>query len=72
MQYEKTDVYLTFCITCTFISCNFLYRLQGSGVVKAGPGRARAGPKFVLLMCAQALVLLAQWLSVQQVPSQYQ
>ena len=33
---------------------------------------ARARPKFVLLMCAQALVLLAQSLSVQQVPGQYQ
>ena len=37
-----------------------------------GPGRARAQPKFVLLMCAQVLVLLAQWLSVEQVPGQYQ
>ena len=44
----------------------------GSGVVKAGPGWARARPKFVPLMCMRALVLLAQWLSVQQVPGQYQ
>ena len=43
-----------------------------SGVAKAGPGQARARPKFVLLMCVQALVLLVQWLSVQQVPGQYQ
>ena len=48
-----------------------------SGIAKAGPGRARARPKFVLLMlvplmCAQALVLLVQWLSIQQVPGQYQ
>ena len=43
-----------------------------SGIAKAGPGRAHARPKFVLLMCAQALVLLAQWLSIQQVPGQYQ
>ena len=28
-------------------------------------------PKFVLLMCAQALVLLVQWLSLQQVPGPY-
>ena len=38
---------------------------QASGVAKAGPGQARARPEFVLLMCVQALVLLAQWLSVQ-------
>ena len=43
-----------------------------SGVVKAGPGRAHAQPKFILLTCAQALVLLVQWLSIQQVPTQYQ
>ena len=43
-----------------------------SGVVKAGPGWACARPKFVLLTCARALVLLAQWLSIQQVPGQYQ
>ena len=41
-----------------------------SGVAKAGPGRARA--KFVRYMCVRVLVLLAQWLSVQQVPGQYQ
>ena len=35
-------------------------------------GVAKAGPKFVRYMCARALVLLAQWLSVQQVPGQYQ
>ena len=40
------------------------YLPTNSGIAKAGPGRARARPKFVLLMCAQALVLLAQWLSV--------
>ena len=28
-----------------------------SGVAKAGPGRARARPKFVQYMCARALVL---------------
>ena len=46
--------------------------MQHSGVAKAGPGRARARPKFDVYMCARALVLLAQWLGVQQVPDQYQ
>ena len=32
---------------------------------------ARVCPKFVPLMCAQALVLLVQWLSLQQVPGPY-
>ena len=42
------------------------------GVAKARPGWARARPKFILFVCVRALVLLAQWLSLQQVPSQYQ
>jgi len=47
---------------------NAISVLNTSGVVKAGSGRARARPKFVQYMYARALVLLAQWLSVQQVP----
>ena len=45
---------------------------SASGVAKAGPGWARARPKFVAYMCARALVLLVQWLGIQQVPGQYQ
>ena len=37
---------------------------------KGRPGWVRARPKFVPLMCARALVLLAQWLRLQQVPGQ--
>ena len=40
-----------------------IYGVTHSGVAKAGPGRARAQPKFVPLMCEWA-----QWLSVHAQP----
>ena len=40
-----------------------------SGVAKAGPGWAHAQSEFIPLMCAQALVLLAQWLAYSRCPA---
>ena len=68
----KNDIEETSPKELGFCPQSYLCPSKISGVAKAGPGRVRARPKFVLLMCAQALVLLVQWLSVQQVPGQYQ
>ena len=61
MSMQHVQYMLLFLVLAVESNWFQIYGVTHSGV-------AKAQPKFVLLMC----VLLVQWLSVQQVPGQYQ